>query len=484
MSDSTTTAHVEQINPAEAIVGPNVRLDARLDKGFLASIKELGVLEPVIGYRDQDGAFVVLRGQRRTLAAVEVGRESIPVIVGASQEDGDRIIEQMAENDHREGMTTRERVAGLATLAGLGMTAAQIAKKTSTKRSTVDAALVVAGSEVATEAATALPDFTLEQAAMLVEFEDDEDATSALIEAAAYGQFEHTVQRLRDDRERESLRREAAEQLTAKGVRVVNEPRFDDHAVRSLDKIAPKGKERAYNKGTHTKCPGHAAYIVVRTRWVTGDDKKQHRTLEATPVYVCTQWQQREHADLRPSYSSSATTRPKAADMTQAEREAAKAARRDVIDSNKAWESAEPVRREFLATFATRKTAPKGSGPFLAEVLTAHALHVGNVAGAQLASEWFGVQHSGYGSQVEVAQAVQTATESRALHIAVCRILADLEANTSRDSWRHLDQATAVYLAFLAANGYPLSDVEKRAAGLNDPEPEPNSHDDKEDPAA
>lgn len=77
--------------------------------------------------------FVVVRGQRATLAAVEVA--SIPAMVGASQQDADRIVDQLAENEHRSAMTAGERIEALATLSGLGLTAAQIAKKTATKRS-------------------------------------------------------------------------------------------------------------------------------------------------------------------------------------------------------------------------------------------------------------------------------------------------------------------------------------------------------------
>ena len=97
IEDGTGTFQVEHIDPAQAVVGINVRAEARLSPGFVASIRERGVLVPVVGHRDEQGRFVVLYGQRRILAAVETGRTSVPSYVIDCPEDVDRIIYQMAE---------------------------------------------------------------------------------------------------------------------------------------------------------------------------------------------------------------------------------------------------------------------------------------------------------------------------------------------------------------------------------------------------
>lgn len=46
---------------------------------FIASIKEHGVMEPVIAHRKDDGVVHVLMGQRRTGAAGEAGRTKTTV---------------------------------------------------------------------------------------------------------------------------------------------------------------------------------------------------------------------------------------------------------------------------------------------------------------------------------------------------------------------------------------------------------------------
>ena len=77
--EATETVAAEEflhLDPADIIIGTNVRNDLRPDhKEFRKSIKERGVLEAVTVYRNEDGQYVLLRGQRRTVTAAEVRRE-------------------------------------------------------------------------------------------------------------------------------------------------------------------------------------------------------------------------------------------------------------------------------------------------------------------------------------------------------------------------------------------------------------------------
>jgi len=75
--EATSAAETEEflhLDPADIIIGINVRTDLRPDhKEFRKSIKERGVIEAVTVYRNEDGQYVLLRGQRRTVTAAEVG---------------------------------------------------------------------------------------------------------------------------------------------------------------------------------------------------------------------------------------------------------------------------------------------------------------------------------------------------------------------------------------------------------------------------
>lgn len=70
-NNQNTTARVASgelavIDPAMLVIDANVRTDAALDKAFVASIAERGVILPVVATRDDDGTIRVRDGQRRT----------------------------------------------------------------------------------------------------------------------------------------------------------------------------------------------------------------------------------------------------------------------------------------------------------------------------------------------------------------------------------------------------------------------------------
>jgi ParB family chromosome partitioning protein len=449
-----------RINPADAVIGTNVRLDPRLDKQFLASIRERGVLVPVVGHLDEQGRFVVLYGQRRTLAAVETGRAEIPAYIVESQGDADRLIDQMAENDHRASITQSERVAGFEQLAALGLSAAQIAKRTATKRADVDTALVVAGNELATKAVERWDWLTLDQAAGLAEFSDDAEAVKRLTVAAQQGKFEHALQRERDNREERRKIDEFAAALVEKGVKVIDQPAYDDKNVLRIDRVRTDGKPVTVEE--HASCPGHAAWVVVRLEWLDVDDDDEEeeededapepeRALVARAHFACVDWKSHGHTD---GWASSSGSKPKAAEMTEEEREKAAAERRDVIDSNKAWKSAEVVRRQWLTTFLTRKTPPKGTGQFLASVVMFRL--VDRLSDYKVPT----LRDQLLGGSVDTLDGV---SEPRATVLFLGHVLASFEAQTGTHTWRNRSTASTLYLRFLQANGYSLSDVEERA---------------------
>jgi ParB family chromosome partitioning protein len=158
-AQSAPVAVLAHLDPATLLVDLNPRHDARLDAAFLALVKDQGVLVPLVAVRTASGEIRVRFGHRRTLTAVATGLPTVPVVVAADGGTDDagqvaRLVAQWAENEHRTGLSTAERVDVTAQLAALGISAAQIAKRTKTPRVAVEAALAVAGCDLA-KAATA-----------------------------------------------------------------------------------------------------------------------------------------------------------------------------------------------------------------------------------------------------------------------------------------------------------------------------------------
>lgn len=189
------------------------------------------MLVPIVAVKTDDGLRVRL-GHRRTTAAVEAGRDSVPVYVTATEAEGDvaeieRLLTQHAENHHRAGLSVGDDANVAKQLSLLGLSSAQIAKRTQTKKAHVETALSVAESELATKA-TDRYDLTLDQAAVIVEFGDDTEIVTALIGAVQTGRFDHVAQRARNDRADAEAQAPVIVTLEEAGVPVVDRPRYDD----------------------------------------------------------------------------------------------------------------------------------------------------------------------------------------------------------------------------------------------------------------
>ena len=304
------------------------------------------MLQPIIAVRTADGGVRVRYGHRRTLAAIDAGLTTVPVDVIGDEDDDQvqRILTQWAENEHRAGLSTADQVSAIGQLAAFGLTAAQIAKRTRTKKADVEQALAVQGSELARKAAARFEFLDLTQASIVADFEDEPETVKALIAAAKDGEFDHVAQRADDDRATARAVEVLTAELTAANVRIIDRPTYGErNAAERLTSLADKGKP--LTDAGHAKCPGHAAFIAPN-----------HRS--ATVVYVCTDPKGNGHTDR---YGSASTGRA-AGPLSEAE----KAERTTVRDNNTAWRSAETVRRTWLGEYATGKGATKEATAFLA----------------------------------------------------------------------------------------------------------------------
>jgi len=93
-------------------VGPNPKQPrTRFDDGTLgelaASIKEVGILQPIVVRKAGDGAYELVAGERRLRAARLAGLATVPVVLRDS-EDADLLREALIENIHREDLNPIE----------------------------------------------------------------------------------------------------------------------------------------------------------------------------------------------------------------------------------------------------------------------------------------------------------------------------------------------------------------------------------------
>lgn len=476
-----STVHIA---PTELLIERNIR-SAVPDAGLVKSIKAQGVLVPIVAVRNGEGHLVVRYGHRRTLASIEAGLATVPVYVqGEDSEDKaaevTRIVTQRDENTQRSGLSQSDELAAVAQLTLLGLSANQIATKARINRKQVDAALAVNASQKAQDS-MAERQLTIEQAAILAEFQDDEDALDRLTRCHV-SQLEHTAQRIRDQRAEALALAQAAADYEAAGLRIIPKPGWNEKNTRTLGNLKDEDGQTLTTEG-HLECPGHAAFLDTdwiyvdaegnevpeEAAWAAEDDEDSEVTYDQeqvyVPTYVCENYASHGHTYRWGNENGQGTA---AGEPDETQKAEAKAQRKLVIDNNKAWDSATTVRQTWLKKFASGKTPPKNAGRFLATALSLD-YHVftgnsGNNAHA-LAVEWLGAKKSSGYSHVDLAPA-KNATDARAVMVSLVQVLAHYESTLSRLTWRSDNTATASgrYLRFIEACGYELSEVEKFAA--------------------
>ena len=113
-----------------------VRIDEEMDE-LVESIRENGVVSPIIARPHKDGGYEIIAGERRTRASKMAGKETIPAIV---REFNDQEMMEVAliENIQRENLNPIEEAEAFAKIIEVnGLTQEQASKKFGKSRSYV-----------------------------------------------------------------------------------------------------------------------------------------------------------------------------------------------------------------------------------------------------------------------------------------------------------------------------------------------------------
>jgi ParB family chromosome partitioning protein len=137
-----------------------------------------------------------------------------------------------------------------------------------------------------------------------------------------------------------------------------------------------------------------------------------------------------------------------------------KAKRREVIENNKAWRAAEPVRRDFIRSVLARKTPPKGTLRYVTEQIVGNPDRVGH-GKEDLLADLLGTE-AGHGYRRTVGSALLAhVTDARLPLALLAQVAADIEQGTDVHCWRNPTTDVAHWLQFLAGTGYTLSEIEQ-----------------------
>lgn len=453
-TDTTQAVQMQMVDAREVLIDANIRTNTKIDRPFVASIKRHGVIIPVLAHPAEDGRVWIEDGQRRILAALEAERHEVPAyIVPEGDSEAMRIVRQLIANEHRAELDESERVAAWRQLELDGMSVTAIARAVGEKSKRVKAGLAVAASEAATKEVTE-HQVTLDRALVIAEFEDDPDIAEKLRSTAQHNpsQFEHQAQRARDQR----ADRAAVEQLIAHYIEQdyhqIDWPSYDDKTTLPFSDLT-KQDGTAITEDNYLGGDGHR--FAVRESW------NGHEV-----GHFVTDWRKwglkRRKADG-------------SANLPWTEEQ--KAERRTLIANNKAWKSAETVRREWLRNFLSRKTTPKGANLFIATSVIDGRGRLSSSIGEhhRLALDLLGLPGYSWNTTHPILAHIQK-QPGRTMTALLAVTIAAHEEATSTHTWRNPTGDMADYFTALAEWGYPLSDVENLAIGI-----EPEAEDDTAD---
>ena len=121
------------VNPYQ----PRDKFDQASLNVLTESIREVGVLQPVLVRPRSDGTYELIAGERRCRAASQAGLERIPAVVRTA-EDADALEQALLENLHREDLNAIEEAAACQQLIDeFGFTQDTVAKRLGRSRSAV-----------------------------------------------------------------------------------------------------------------------------------------------------------------------------------------------------------------------------------------------------------------------------------------------------------------------------------------------------------
>ena len=473
-----------ELHPDQLTFGANVRTDLNLDDQFLKSVKVNGVIQPVVAFPDPDtpGLYRILAGHRRTAAAVQTGRDVIPVVVVPRPEDADRVSEQLVENIHRAELTVTERAAAYKQLAlDFGLPATQIARRTATKIDRVGAHIKVASSPVAASVLEQAPELGLDILADIAEFDDDPQAVKELTKVAHDNApaLPHVIVRLRRDRDYATAKTTLEEWLTSHNIPIVQvgqegfAPSGYSTIIGYVYTADPERDVDVADRDAMLAIPGIHAGVY----WKTYEDRAE--------ILWCVE--NNHHDTVIPRWladrdSAEATIDPEEHQRRVAEQEQAN---RERQARDTALRDAAEVRTAFLRELLTRPE-PKGVDHFLVHTFTTRAgynttdlIDAGDpleLLELPVPDDDDQLDTTGMTSPGAALADYANQTPRNAARVVLAIALAASEAEYQSGIYSEADRRFArTYLDYLKAWGYGPADIETELTR----EPETKSDDDE-----
>jgi ParB family chromosome partitioning protein len=199
---------------------PRTRFDDETIATLAASIREVGILQPLVVRRAGDGRYELIAGERRLRAAKAAGLASVPIVLRDS-EDADLLREALIENIHREDLNPIEQAEAFKALLGeLGLKQEELADRVGVSRSHIANTIRLLALPLDVQQLLADEKITAGHARAVLSLGDREAMTSLATRIAAEDlsvrQTEDVVRRFLEVPQATEDKKRVAESITAK----------------------------------------------------------------------------------------------------------------------------------------------------------------------------------------------------------------------------------------------------------------------------
>lgn len=457
--------------------------DTKPDGELIASVKEIGVEDPISVRPRPDGTFGAFKGWRRTQAAQianataeEDGRPVRRVKAYVREDlvgrDGWTRFLSLVENSHREGMSERDTLRSQE-LALIDMSDVERRKATralGVGRNAAKHARAAQRLNDATLRRAAAGGMDLEQTAQLAEVENVRGAENRLMRAlqrdheernGGRGHWDQEMALLRSEQADADVRAKAEAELEEANIPLLERvPSYEKDPSRPLTELT-SGLGNPLAEANHKNCPGHSARL---------DEEHQ-------PVWHC--------ADPA-VYGHKVRPKPKKAKTEEDEQKAEERAR--TVACNRAWKAAAGPRQEFVKRLVRGKTLPDEARQFAQRIMLELPRFYGKWADKQRTQTMallLGAKDPEKDSASEIAAGFP---KNRLANVVFAQVAAAFEDDlrepkkfdTARMGhvylWQTPDRLQAAYLLLVESLGraddgsYQLSEVEQQAVASHRPD--------------
>lgn len=196
-------------------------------KELAASIKELGVLQPIL-VRPNGDRYDVIYGHRRLAAAQLAKRATVPVLFAGEADEAQDRAQRLVENLHREDLSALDEARAYEELLALGVTGGQrgLAKLVAKSQAHVSKRLALLQLPAEVQEHVDSGRINLTDATALSKLSDEPDRIARAVKnGLAYGGISRAVTREVAEAEREAEQERRIEELRAAGVSIIDDPR-------------------------------------------------------------------------------------------------------------------------------------------------------------------------------------------------------------------------------------------------------------------